>query len=72
MLQNHPAPESRTLPQHITDEHNGLSYTLHGDYYFPDLELPEQQLIGKWGRLHLRHLNRTIRGISKGFCSREH
>lgn len=33
MLQNHPAPESRTLPQHITDEHNGLSYTLHGDYY---------------------------------------
>lgn len=41
MLQNHPAPESRTLPQHITDEHNGLSYTLHGDYYFPDLELPE-------------------------------
>lgn len=56
MLQNHPAPESRTLPQHITDEHNGLSCTLHGDYYFPDLELPEQQPIGKWGRLHLRHL----------------
>lgn len=51
MLQNHPAPESRTLPQHITDEHNGLSYTLHGDYYFPDLELPEQQPIGRWGRL---------------------
>lgn len=47
MLQNHPAPESRTLPQHITDEHNGLSCTLHGDYYFPDLELPEQQPIGK-------------------------
>ena len=47
MLQNHPAPESRTLPQHITDEHNGLSYTLHGDYYFPDLELPEQQPISK-------------------------
>ena len=44
MLQNHPAPESRTLPQHITDEHNGLSYTLHGDYYFPDLELPEPVL----------------------------
>ena len=56
MLQNHPAPESHALPQHITDEHNGLSYTLHGDYYFPDLELPEQQPIGKWGRLHLRHL----------------
>ena len=56
MLQNHPAPESRALPQHITDERNGLSYTLHGDYYFPDLELPDQQPIGKWGKLHLRHL----------------
>ena len=56
MLQNHPASENRTLPRHITDERNGLSYTLHGDYYFPDLELPEQQPIGKWGRLHLRHL----------------
>ena len=28
MLQNHPAPESRTLPQHFTDEHNGLSLSL--------------------------------------------
>ena len=45
MLQTHPAAESRALPQHITDERNGLSYTLHGDYYFPDLELPEQQPI---------------------------
>ena len=72
MPQNHPAPERCALPQHITDEHNGLSYTLHGDYYFPDLELPEQQPIGKWGRLHLRTWNRTIRVISKGFCSREH
>ena len=40
MLQNHPVPENRALPQHITDERNGLSYTLHGDYYFPYLELP--------------------------------
>lgn len=72
MLQNHPASESRTLPQHITDEHNGLSYTLHGDYYFPDLELPEQQPIGKWGGCTSGTWNRTIRVIFKGFCSREH
>lgn len=65
MLQNHPAPESRTLPQHITDEHNGLSYTLHGDYYFPDLELPEQQPIGRWGWLHLRHLESNHPGHSQ-------
>ena len=58
---------SRTLPQHITDEHNGLSYTLHGDYYFPDLELPEQQPIGKWGRLHLRHLESNHPGHFQRF-----
>ena len=56
MLQNHPASKSRALPQHITDERNDLSYTLHGDYYFPDLELPEQQPIGIWGRPLLQHL----------------
>ena len=67
MLQNHPAPESHTLPQHITDEHNGLSYTLHGDYYFPDLELPEQQPIGRWGRLHLRHLESNHPGHFQRF-----
>src|SRR5699024_8466994 len=27
-----------------------------GDYYFPDLELPPQQPLGRWARLHLRHL----------------
>ena len=51
MLQNHPAPESRTLPQHITDEHNGLSYILRGDYYFPDLELPAAR--GRYTGLHI-------------------
>ena len=69
MLQNHPAPESRTLPQHITDEHNGLSYTLHGDYYFPDLELPEQQADGPGCSSGI--CKRTNRVIFKGFCSRE-
>ena len=25
------------METHIYDEKNGLSYTLHGDYYLPDL-----------------------------------
>ena len=25
------------MKKHIYDESNGLSYTLHGDYYLPDL-----------------------------------
>lgn len=30
------------LMEHITDKTNGLSYTLHGDYYYPDLTVPEE------------------------------
>mgnify|MGYP000050648106 CR=1 FL=1 len=31
------------LKQHITDERTGISYTLCGDYYLPDLKLPEEK-----------------------------
>ena len=45
------------LKNHIYDEHNGLGYTLVGDYYIPDLELPEETLpIGIWGRMHKDYL----------------
>ena len=38
------------LKNHIYDEHNGLRYTLVGDYYIPDLELPEEtRLLGFGG-----------------------
>ena len=30
------------LKKHIYDESNGLHYTLIGDYYIPDLKLPEE------------------------------
>ena len=34
----------------IYDEKNGLSYTLHGDYYLPDLEINEEEpTYGKYG-----------------------
>ena len=40
------------MKQHITDTINGIAYTLHGDYYLPDLSLPaeEEIPIGVWGR----------------------
>ena len=45
------------LKKHIYDEHNGLYYTLVGDYYIPDLELPEEtRPIGIWGRIHKDYL----------------
>ena len=58
------------LKPRITE--NGIDYILVGDYYIPDLKLPEEHRpIGKYGRMHreyLRevpvsytHLGRTIR-----------
>lgn len=45
------------LKKYIYDENNGLHYTLVGDYYIPDLELPEKNRpIGRYGRLHREYL----------------
>lgn len=36
---------------------NGMDYVLVGDYYMPDLKLPEEHRpIGHWGRLHQSYL----------------
>ena len=36
---------------------NGIDYVLVGDYYVPDLKLPEERRpIGYWGRLHQSYL----------------
>lgn len=45
------------METHIYDEKNGLSYTLHGDYYLPDLVLNEEKPIyGKYGMLRKQFL----------------
>ncbi len=45
------------LKKHIYDKNNGLHYTLIGDYYIPDLQLPdEERPIGKYGRMHREYL----------------
>ena len=50
------------LPPEITE--NGIHYTLHGDYYFPDLVGPEEDRpIGKWGRMHLNYLKEHRPGL---------
>ena len=39
---------------------NGIDFVLVGDYYIPDLKLPEEnRLIGKYGRLHREFLKET-------------
>ena len=47
----------KIMETHIYDEKNGLSYTLHGDYYLPDLVLNEEEPIyGKYGMLRKQFL----------------
>ncbi len=45
----------------IRDEQNGLTYTLDGDYYIPNLTVdePNPQSIGVWGRLHRDYLQES-------------
>lgn len=53
--------EVKTMEKHITNEKTGISYTLHGDYYLPDLTLPpeEKQPISVWGQQHLQYLRQN-------------
>ncbi|CDC03655.1 MAG: TnpV protein [Bacteroides sp.] len=50
------------MEKHIYNEQTGISYTLHGDYYLPDLALPEEEKgveIGVWGQRHLRYIKQN-------------
>ena len=46
------------MEKRIYNEQTGIGYTLQGDYYLPDLALPEQEdkPIGLWGQRHLRYI----------------
>ena len=45
------------MKKQIYDEKNGMSYTLYGDYYLPDLVLREEEpTYGKYGMLRKQFL----------------
>ena len=46
------------LPKTKIDERNGVEYHLEGDYYIPNLVIPEQEKItlNKYGRMRLNYL----------------
>jgi hypothetical protein len=62
------------LKPRITE--NGIDYILVGDYYIPDLKLPEEHRpIGKYGRMHREYLREvhparlstlTLSGLTRG------
>ena len=51
------------LPDHLTE--NGVHYTLHGDYYLPELNLPEtpRRPIGRYGRIRKAYLEEHRPGL---------
>lgn len=53
------------MKKQIYDESNGLSYTLYGDYYLPDLVLPVEEPVtyGKYGILRRTFLKEHRRGL---------
>ena len=45
------------MKKQVYDEKNGLNYTLHGDYYLPDLEINEEEpTYGKYGIMRKQFL----------------
>ena len=57
------------MKKHITDAKTGITYTLQGDYYLPDLSLPaEEELpIGIWGERHKQFLIKHQRCVYNEF-----
>ena len=48
---------NQALPRKIYDANNGLTYALHGDYYLPLIEAPQDERpIGKYGRMRKKYL----------------
>lgn len=45
------------LKKHYTNEQTGIRYTLHGDFYLPDIKVAEESItLGKWGMMHKTYL----------------
>ncbi len=55
---------SINLPTPIKDDINGLTYTLCGDYYLPDLGIENSNhVIGRWGMMRKDYLEKNRPGL---------
>ena len=54
-----------TMNQQTYNQKNGLTYTLHGDYYLPDLNLSDtdKTSIGRYGRMRMKYLQESRPGL---------
>ena len=52
------------LKKHYTNEQTGIRYSLHGDFYLPDIKVPEENItLGKWGMMHKSYLERHKKAL---------
>lgn len=60
------------MKERITYEKTGISYTLQGDYYLPDLALPdgEDKPISLWGQRHWRYIRQHKRLLYTNLLTR--
>ena len=50
------------FPKEMTD--NSIHYTLRGDYYFPDIAVPDEHMaIGRYGRMRRAYLEKHRPGL---------
>ena len=52
------------LKKHYTNEQTGIRYTIHGDFYLPDIKVPEENItLGKWGMMHKSYLEKHKKAL---------
>ena len=52
------------LEKHYTNEQTGISYTLNGDFYLPDIKVPEENItLDKWGMMHKTYLEKHNKAL---------
>ena len=54
------------MEKHIYNDQTGISYTLHGNYYLPDLALSDDEKgaeIGIYGQRHLRYIKQYRKAL---------
>ena len=61
------------MKKNFTDKRTGISYTLQGDYYLPNLVLPaeEQKEVGIWGQRHLRYIKQYRKALYTNLLASE-
>ncbi len=59
------------LKKHYTNEQTGIRYSLHGDFYLPDIKAAEENIaLGKWGMLYKTYLEKYKKSLFNSLLMR--